>query len=124
MKIIIIILSFLAAGQLCRAQTYDEWVRQSKTQKKYLLEQILALKTYIGYAEKGYSIASKGLNTIKDIKDGDFNLHDNFFNSLSAVNPQVKKYSKVAAIIAMQISIGKVVHNTVRDCRKGKQLTD
>src|SRR5438046_10687304 len=117
MKNIIIILSFLVAGQLCRAQTYDEWVRQKETQRKYLIEQIVAFKTYIDYAWQGYSIAKKGLNTIKDIKNGDLNLHDNFFKSLSAVNPRVKKYSKVAAIIAMQISIAKVVHNNVRDCR-------
>lgn len=124
MKNIIIILSFLFAGNLSHAQTYDEWVRQKKTQKKYLLEQILALKTYIGYVEKGYTIANKGLNTIKDIKNGDFNLHDNFFKSLSSVNPQVKKYSKVAAIIALQVSLTKHVRNTVRSCRKAKQLTD
>lgn len=119
-----IILSFLVAGKLTRAQTYDELVRQKKVQKKYLLEQILALKTYIEYAEQGYSIATKGLNTIKDIKNGDLNLHDNFFKSLSAVNPGVKKYSKVAAIIAMQISVTKNVHNTIRDCKKARQLTD
>ncbi|MDB5198730.1 MAG: hypothetical protein JWO92_693 [Chitinophagaceae bacterium] len=124
MKNIIIILSFLIAGKLSQAQTYDEWVLQKKTQKKYLLEQILALKTYTGYAEKGYSIATKGLSTIKDIKNGDFNLHNNFFNSLSCVNPQVKKYSKVAAIIAMKIFITKHVHNTIKDCRNAKQLTN
>ncbi|HUQ67578.1 MAG TPA: hypothetical protein VM101_15555 [Flavitalea sp.] len=124
MKNIIIILSLLVAGKLTRAQTYDEWVRQKETQKKYLIEQILAFKTYIGNVQQGYSIANKGLNTIKDIKNGDFNLHDNFFKSLNTVNPQVKKYSKIAAIIAMQISIAKHVHNTIRDCRKTKQLTN
>ena len=120
----ILLLFFVAVANQCFAQTYDEWVRQKKTQKKYLLEQIVALKTYIGYAAEGYSIATKGLNTIKDIKNGDFNLHGNFFNSLSFVNPQVKKYSKVAAIIAMQISIAKLVRNTIKHCKDGKQLTD
>lgn len=115
MKILIFL---LVAVNVSQAQTYDEWVRQKETQKKYLLEQIAALKTYIGYAEEGYSIAKKGLNTIKDIKNGDFNLHDNFFKSLSAVNPEIKKYSKVAAIISMQISITKLVRNS-----RFKQLT-
>jgi hypothetical protein len=117
MKNIIITLLFLALGKLSHSQTYDEWFRQKKTQKKYLLEQIAALQTYIGYAEKGYSIATNGLKTIRDIKNGDFNIHNNFFNSLSSVNPQVKKYSKVAAIIAMQISIAKLVHNTIKQCK-------
>lgn len=123
MKNIIIILVFFVVTKISHAQTYDEWFRQKKTQKKYLLEQIAALQTYISYAEKGYSIATKGLKTIKDIKNGDFNLHSNFFNSLSSVNPEVKKYSKVAAIIAMQISIAKLVQHTIRQCTNTKQIT-
>src|SRR5437870_5513652 len=104
----IIIFLFAIVNQ-CTAQTYDEWVRQKETQRKYLIEQIVAFKTYLGYAVEGYSTAKLGLNTIKDIKNGDFNLHDNYFKSLSVVNPQIKKYSKVAAIISMQISISKVM---------------
>jgi soluble cytochrome b562 len=123
MKILLMILVFFVSNK-SYAQTYEEWFQQSKTQKKYLLQQIAALKVYIGYAEKGYSIATKGLSTIQDIKHGDFNLHNNFFNSLSAVNPTVKKYSKVASIILMQITIAKQVHTTIKDCRNGKQLTD
>ncbi|HEY8690413.1 MAG TPA: hypothetical protein VIM07_14350 [Chitinophagaceae bacterium] len=123
MKILLMILVFFVNNK-SYAQTYEEWFQQTKTQKKYLLQQIAALKVYIGYAEKGYSIATKGLHTIQDIKHGDFNLHNNFFNSLSAVNPTVKKYSKVASIILMQISIAKQVHTTIKDCRNGKQLTD
>lgn len=103
----------------CYGQTYDEWVRQKATQKKYLIEQIVAFKTYLGYATEGYSIARNGLSTIKDIKNGDFNLHDNYFKSLSAVNPEIKKYSKVASIVSMQISISKLIRNA-----KFKQLSD
>ena len=42
-----------------RAQTFAEWFRQSATQKKYLLQQIAALQVYIGYVQKGYSIAKE-----------------------------------------------------------------
>ena len=107
-----------------QAQTYDEWFRQQKTQKKYLIEQIAALQTYVGYAEKGYSIASKGLSTIRDIKHGDFYLNNTFFNSLTSVNPRVKNYVKVADIITMQISIAKQVRNTIKQSANGKQLTN
>ncbi len=121
MKNFLIILLVLSVS-FCQGQTYDEWFSQKKTQKKYLLEQIAALQTYIGYAEKGYSIVTGGLNTIKDIKHGDFNLHNNFFNSLSSVNPAIKKYSKVASIIAMQISIAKQVSGTIKSCKKSNLL--
>ena len=121
MKNFLIIL-FVLPVSFCQGQTYDEWFRQKKTQEKYLLEQIAALQTYIDYAEKGYSIVTGGLKTIKHIKHGDFNLHNIFFNSLSTVNPAIKKYTKVASIIAMQISIAKQITNTIKSCKKSNML--
>lgn len=87
------------------AQTWDEWFNQKATQKKYLLQQIATLQTYIGYVEKGYKIASSGLHTISDIKNGEFNLHEVFFSSLKTVNPKIKNAAEVAEIIMLQISI-------------------
>lgn len=87
------------------AQTWDEWFRQKKTQKKYLLQQIAALQTYISTAEKGYKIASDGIHAISNIKNGEFNLHGLFFNSLKTVNPKIKNATVVAEIIAYQIAI-------------------
>ena len=87
------------------AQTWDEWFAQKKTQKKYLLQQIAALQTYMATAEKGYKIASDGIHTISNIKNGEFNLHSLFFNSLKTVNPKIKNAAIVAEIIAYQIAI-------------------
>ena len=53
MKILLMILAFFVSGKTY-SQTYEEWFQQTKTQKKYLLQQIAALKVYIGYAEKGF----------------------------------------------------------------------
>ncbi|MFV8347571.1 hypothetical protein [Flavobacterium sp. ZB4P13] len=77
---------------------------QSK-QRQELLKQIAALQMYIGYAKKGYSIVKKGLNTVSNFKRGEFNLHTDYFNSLKTVNPKIKKYARVAEIIALQIKI-------------------
>ena len=55
---------------LCNAQGLSEWFNQKATQKKYLLQQIAALQVYIGYLQKGYSIAKTGLTTIGNIKNG------------------------------------------------------
>ena len=55
--------------------------------------------------EKGYKIASSGLHTISDIKNGEFNLHEVFFSSLKTVNPKIKNAAEVAEVIALQISI-------------------
>jgi hypothetical protein len=122
MKKILIIL-FVFAANFSHAQTWDEWFRQKKTAIKYLENQIAAFQVFTVFAEKGYSIVNCGLNTIQTIKHGDFNLHNDFFNALSAVNPIIKKYSKVAEIIAMQISIGKQITSTIKSCKKTNMLT-
>src|SRR5205823_1222241 len=59
----------------------------------------------LGYAEKGYDIAKTSLYIIQEFKNGEFNLHETFFNSLKAVNPTVKNAEEVAEIIALQFSI-------------------
>lgn len=74
-------------------------------QRKVLLQQIAALKVYTDYAQKGYSVAKKGLTTIGDFKRGEFNLHSDYFNSLKTVNPKIKTYAKVGEIIALQLKI-------------------
>ncbi|MES2418308.1 MAG: hypothetical protein V4541_08975 [Bacteroidota bacterium] len=88
-------------------QTLAEFFNQKKTRKKYLLEQIVALKLYAGYLKKGYDIASSGLDTIKDFKNGEFNLHHTFISSLKTVSPAIKNSGKVAQIIAYQLAIGR-----------------
>ncbi|OJW81919.1 MAG: hypothetical protein BGO69_15105 [Bacteroidetes bacterium 46-16] len=102
--LLFLLLLVLATGSL-QAQTFAEWFRQKKTQKKYLLQQVAALQVYIGYAQKGYKIAKEGLTTISGFTKGEFNLHGDYFNSLKTVNPQVRKYVKVADIVALQVKI-------------------
>jgi hypothetical protein len=70
-----------------------------------MLEQLAALQAYIAVAEKGYTIAEQGLQTIGQIKNGEFNLHTAFFSSLKAVNPKVGSMAEVAEIIALEASI-------------------
>ena len=82
------------------AQTWGEIFNQKKTQKKYLLEQIAALQIYIGYAKKGYDIVGSGIHAVKDVTNGEFSLHRNFFASLSLVNPAIKNSAAVGDIIS------------------------
>ena len=102
------------------AQTFDEWFRQNATQKKYLLQQIAALQIYMGYVQKGYTIAHNGLNMINDIKKGDLSLHSDYFNSLKTVTPAVRKYGKIADIIAFQFQIVNEYKSTSRELQKNK----
>lgn len=89
------------------AQTTAEWLRQKKTQKKYLMQQIVALQAHIGSIKKGYDIAKKGLHAVSDLKNGELNLHADYFNSLKTVNPQIRQYARIGEIIATQGKIMK-----------------
>jgi hypothetical protein len=67
------------------------------------LEQIAALKTYANAAAKGYQATEKGLATIKQIRQGEFDLHTTFFHSLQVVNPAIRNLTqKPAASLVMQ----------------------
>lgn len=88
-----------------QAQTWEEWFRQKKTQRKYLAKQIALLKIHLEYLKKGYDIAQQGLTLIGDIKDGEFGLHRSYFASLKDVNPQLARLTKVADTFTMQAYI-------------------
>lgn len=109
--------------EFAAAQTTQEWTQQKQTQKKYLLQQIAALHTYISYAKKGYDIVNKGVTTVRNIKKGDFNLHRDFFNLLKNVNPKISRYAKVADIISYQVRIIKQTKEAIIGIKATKQFT-
>lgn len=86
---------------------------QQAKQKRMLLLQIAALRTYVDYAAKGYKAAKNGLNFISDAKKGEVSLHSGYFTSLASVNPKVKNYGRVAEIISLQIKIGRSYKRTM-----------
>lgn len=96
MRWIVVVLIF--GWQVGSAQNADEWLRQRKTQLRYLAEQTAALRMYAGYLEKGYGIVQDGLALISDVKTGEFSLHKDYFAGLQAVKPAVNGYWKVGAI--------------------------
>lgn len=94
-----------ATAPNCHAQSWNEIFQQSKTQKKYLLQQIAALQLYTGYARKGYQVVGSGLGVIKDITGGEFSMHQAFFSSLKKVSPAISNDLRIPEIIAMQVGI-------------------
>ena len=87
------------------AQTWNEWFAQKKTKLQYIAQQIAAFKVYAGYLKQGYKIVDEGWSMVNDIKHGDFDLHNDYFNSLSEVNHSIKDYDKIEKITALQLQI-------------------
>ncbi len=113
------LISLLLISCSVKCQTWDEIFKQKETQKKYLIEQIAALKIYAGYLRKGYAIAGTGLQTIKDISTGEFNLHGSFISSLKTANPSIRNDVRVAGIIMFQLEI----RNAFKSTREGDNLS-
>lgn len=99
-------LALLATG--AHAQLFKEWFRQNKTQREYLKEQIVQLKLYLELTKQGYKIAKEGLNTIHQIKNGEFKLHKSRFDSLRIVKSGITSLSRLQYITDLHGSINEV----------------
>lgn len=128
-KTIVITLLVLCGTFTVQAQRWDEWFNQKSTQKKYLLEQIAALKVYADYLNKGYNIVKDGAGLIGDIRKGDFNLHNDYFGSLKNVSASVKAQDKISFILSMQQAMLDIRQRTLSEARQSnlfntEEITD
>lgn len=121
MKVLLFLL--LLCSQGLSGQNREEWLNQKKTQEKYLKQQISALQVYIDFVKMGYKIVNKGLSTVEHIKKGDFNLHLDFLSSFKNINPKLKRYAKLADIIAYQRRIIKLTNEMLKGARETGQFT-
>jgi len=82
---------------------------QSQEIQQLLLDvqKLAQLKSILEDLKKGYTILESGYSTIRDISQGNFNLHDLFLNSLLEVSPTVRNYKRIADIISLQLRIVK-----------------
>ena len=116
MKLMATIACIILSINIGHAQKWDEWFKQKKTQKKYLIQQIAALKVYLEYLKEGYDIAKKGLTIVGDIKEGKFDLDLEYIESLGNVNSAISGSAKVSSIIAYQRQV-------MLELRKLRELT-
>jgi len=69
------------------------------------IEKLTQFKAILSDMETGYAVLTQGYGAVKDISQGNFNLHSAFLNSLEAVSPAVRRYGRIADIVANQASI-------------------
>ena len=80
---------------------------QSQEVKQLLLdiEKLAQLKNILSDLKEGYEILYSGYSAIKNISEGNYNLHDLFLSSLMEVSPAVRKYQRIRDIISNQLSL-------------------
>jgi hypothetical protein len=92
----------MALAANVRAQFLDGIFSQSGTQRKVYEAQIAALKLFSSKVQEGYQIVEKGLSDIREIRQGEFGLHQAFFSGLSSVNPALAKMPEVEEVLTLQ----------------------
>jgi hypothetical protein len=98
---------------------------QSQEAQQLLLnwEKLTQFKKMLKDMYAGYKIVYKGYTTIKDISEGNFELHKDFLDGLLEVSPAVKKYKRIADIITYQLRIVKEYKAAFNQFKQDKNFT-
>lgn len=94
--------------------TVSTRAQQEETQQLLLnVEKLAQFTKILKGMYDAYKILYKGYTAVKDISEGNFNLHKTFLDGLLQVSPAVRKYKRVADIISYQIRIVKETKATL-----------
>jgi hypothetical protein len=93
MKQILIFFTLMSVGK-CHAQSLAA-----------MAEQLTALRTLQQSTTQGYQIAGGGLDSIGQITNAEYQLHQVYFSSLGAVSPAVMSDAKLAALKSLQMQL-------------------
>lgn len=100
-----IILCLLVMGILQGKSSYGQ--ANEIAQLLLNVEKLTQFKAILKQMKDGYKILNGGYNTVKDLSQGNFSLHQTFLDGLMEVSPTVKKYRKVSMIIEAQLALVK-----------------
>ena len=98
---------------------------QSAEAQQLLLnwEKLAQFKKILQSMFDGYKILNKGYTAVKDISQGNFNLHKNFLDALLDVSPAVKRYKRIADIISYQLRMVKEYKSAFAQFKEDDQFT-
>jgi hypothetical protein len=113
----IIICLCLTLSKVAMCQT------QEATQLILNYEKLKQLEEILDNMYKGYKILSQGYNRIKDIAEGNYNIHQVFLDGLFAINPSVAKYKRIPDIIRYQQLLMKEYRRAFNRFKNDSNLT-
>jgi len=98
---------------------------QSDEVQQFILnvQKLAQFKKILKNMYDGYKILYKGYTAVKDISEGNFNIHKTFLDGLLQVSPAVKKYKRIADIINYQLRIAKEYKSALIQFKQDKQFT-
>lgn len=93
--------TFLIAVALTRLAAQSQEAQQLALN----IEKLAQFKRILTGMKKGYQILTTGYGAIKNLSEGNFNLHKTFLDGLMNVSPAVRKYKRIADITAGQLRL-------------------
>lgn len=87
------------------------------------IQKLAQFKKILSNMYKGYKIIYNGYTTIKNISEGNFNLHRGFLDGLLEVSPVVRKYKRIGDIINYQFRIVKEYKAAFNQFRQDRNFT-
>lgn len=88
------------------------------------VEKLAQFRQILADMKKGYEILSQGYNVIKNISEGNFNLHETFLDALYQVSPTVRRYKKIAGVVELQIKVVDHYRSGFSKFKASGQFTD
>ncbi|MFH6936378.1 TerB family tellurite resistance protein [Flavobacterium sp. FlaQc-30] len=86
------------------------------------IEKLAQFKQILKDMKKGYEILSGGYNTVKDLSEGNFSLHETFLDALMQVSPTVKNYKRIGDIVNYQVVLVKEYKSAFNRFRDSKNF--
>lgn len=113
----IILLIFLSS------MSFQSMAQAAEIQQLLLnLEKLAQFKKILQNMYDGFKLISNGYNAVKDISEGNFNLHKTFLDGLADVSPTVQRYKRIADIIEYQLRIVKESKQVLQQIKSDKQF--
>jgi len=101
-KSIIIIAIICMTANLFPQSAKAQSIAQLMEQLALDYQKLAGLKSILSQMYTGYEVLSKGYHAVKDVSQGNFNLHQVFLDGLVVVSPAIRTYPRVKDIIADQ----------------------
>lgn len=117
MKKLLVVLWLCASSLVVKAQG------EEAQQLLLNVEKLAQFKKILQNMYDGYKILYKGYTAVKDISEGNFNLHKNFLDALLDVSPGVRKYKRISDIITYQVRIVKEYKSAFNRFKQEKKFT-
>ncbi|MCH7400864.1 hypothetical protein ACFOUP_12860 [Belliella kenyensis] len=111
----------LPSGNNLWAQNANEWLRPKRTQRNYLITQIAALQLYGNALKRGYDTFQAGSGLIRDVKAGEFSLHNQQLQTLLGFSPRLSPLANATAFTTTYLSLSQQI-NRARQSLTGMSL--